>query len=268
LIVSVSVSMKIQSHGIEIACDVDGGEGEGPWLILAHSLATHRGLWQPQIAVLRGRFRVLSFDMRGHGESDAPEGAYSFEQLAADVIGLMDALKIETASYVGLSIGGMVGQFLGLLAPQRFERLVLAGTTGRIPPEGAALWDGRIKTVREQGMGVMVESTLERWFTPPFRAARPDLMTRIGDMIRATPVAGYVGCGRALQTFDVTARLAAITTPTLVLAGAEDTGTPVAASRMVAEAIPGARFEIIPAASHLCCLEQPEAFNRLLLEFL
>lgn len=260
--------MKIHSNGIDIACDVAGGEGEGPWLILAHSLATHRGLWQPQIAALRDHFRILSFDMRGHGASTAPEGAYSFEQLAADVVGLMDALKIEAASYVGLSIGGMVGQFLGLLAPQRFERLVLAGVSSHIPAAGAALWDERIATVRDQGMEVMVDATLERWFTPSFRAAQPELMARVGEMIRATPVAGYIGCGRALQTLDITARLAAITTPTLVLAGAEDTGTPVAASRTVAESIPGARFETIPAASHLACLEQPEAFNRLLLEFL
>lgn len=260
--------MKIQSNGIDIACDVEGGEGSGPWLILAHSLATHRGLWQPQIAALRGRFRLLSFDMRGHGASTAPEGAYSFEQLAADVIGLMDALAIDKARYIGLSIGGMVGQFLGLLAPQRFERLVLAGTTSQIPAAGAALWDERIATVMGQGMEVMVAPTLERWFTPPFRAARPELMAQVGDMIRATPLAGYVGCGRALQTFDMTGRLSRITTPTLVLAGVEDTGTPVAASRLVAESIPGARFELIPAASHLACLEQPEAFNCQLLGFL
>jgi len=260
--------MKIHSNGIDIACDVAGGDGNGPWLILAHSLATHRGLWQSQVAALSDRFRILSFDMRGHGASSAPEAAYSFEQLAADVIGLMDALDIGTARYVGLSIGGMVGQFLGLLAPQRFERLVLAGVTSHIPAAGAALWDQRIETVRQQGMEVMVESTLERWFTPPFRATQPELMTRVGAMIRATPVAGYIGCGRALQTLDITGRLPAIRTPTLVLAGAEDTGTPVAASRTVADSIPGARFELIPQASHISCLEQPEAFNRLLLKFL
>lgn len=258
--------MKIQSNGIDMAYDIVGNKG--PWVILVHSLATCRALWRPQVEALAGRFRILSLDLRGHGESSAPRGAYSFEQLAADVIGLMDALRIDRARYVGLSIGGMVGEFLGLLAPRRFERLVLAGVTSQIAPAGAALWDERIATVEDKGMEVMVAPTLERWFTPPFRAAQPELMAWVGEMIRSTPVAGYVGCGRALQTLDITARLSEIQLPTLVLAGGEDTGTPVAASRLVAESIPGARFEIIPAASHLACLEQPEAFNRLLQEFL
>ncbi|MCK9380105.1 MAG: 3-oxoadipate enol-lactonase [Sulfuritalea sp.] len=243
-------------------------EGQGPWLTLSHSLSCDLTMWDELAVALAPTFTVLRYDTRGHGGSSAPEGAYSFAQLTADLTGLLDVLKVERTHFLGLSMGGMIGQHLALSAPQRLNKLVIASSTSRIPPEASPLWDERIRTVREQGSAATIEATLGRWFTAEFRAARPDLMQRIGGLIAATPVAGYVGCAEAIRHLDITARLGAIRTPTLVIAGEQDPGTPPAMSAVIAAAIPGARLEIIPSASHLSCLEQPAAFRRLVGGFL
>jgi len=243
-------------------------EGSGPWVTLSHSLTTDLTMWDGLAAALKGSYTVLRYDTRGHGGSSAPDGAYSFEQLVADVTGLLDALKVERTHFVGLSMGGMIGQHLALLAPQRLNRLVIANSVSRISPEVAALWDQRIAQVRAEGTGAMAEATLGRWFTPPFRATHPDIMARIAALIAATPVAGYVGCGEAIRLLDITDRLPAIRIPTLVVVGADDPGTPPVASEVIAMAIPGARLDVIPSASHLSCIEQPEVFNRLVTDFL
>ena len=257
--------MKIRANGIDIRYEVSGS---GPWLTLSHSLCCDASMWAPQLAALEPHFTVLRFDTRGHGQSDAPAGAYTFGQLTDDVIGLLDALKIERTHFCGLSMGGMIGQHLALKAPGRIDRLVLADTTSRLPPESRALWPERIRIVGEQGTGALAQSTLERWFTPPYRAAHPEVMARIGGLIRATPVDGYAGCAQAIAQIDITGRLHDVKAPTLVVVGAEDGGTPPALSREIAEAIPGARLEIIPGASHLSNIEQAEVFNKLLLDFL
>ncbi len=243
-------------------------EGSGPCVTLSHSLSCDLTMWDELAVALAPTFTVLRYDTRGHGGTSAPEGAYSFAQLTADLTGLLDALNIERTHFVGLSMGGMIGQHLALSAPQRLNQLVIASSTSRIPPEAAPLWDERIRMVREQGCAAMVEATLGRWFTPPFRAARPDVMQRIGGLIANTPVAGYVGCAEAIRHLDITARIGAIRAPTLVIVGADDPGTPPAVSAVIAAAIPGARMETILSASHLCCLEQREAFRRLVAGFL
>lgn len=255
----------IRVNDIDVCYQV---EGQGPWVTLSHSLSCDLTMWDELAVSLAPTFTVLRYDTRGHGGTSAPEAAYSFAQLTADLTGLLDALNIERTHFVGLSLGGMIGQHLALTAPQRLTRLVIASSTSRIPPEASPLWDERIRLVREQGCAAMVEGTLGRWFTPGFRAARPDLMQRVGGLIAATPVAGYVGCAEAIRHLDITARLGAIRAPTLVIAGEEDPGTPPAMSAAIAAAIPGARLETIASASHLSCLEQPEAFRRLLAEFL
>jgi len=242
--------------------------GDGPWLLLSHSLGTDLSLWDDQLAALASRFRVLAFDTRGHGGSSAPPGAYDFATLTADVIGLMDVLGVDRAHVVGISMGGMIAQHLALAAPARVDRLVLASTTSRYPPEAKAIWQQRIEAVGAGGLEPLVVATLERWFTPPFRAARPDVMERIGGLIRATPAAGYIGCCHAIANLATAAALPRIACPTLVIAGAEDVGTPSAMGREIAAAIPGARFESIAQASHLCNVEQAAIFNRLLLDFL
>ncbi|MCX7156320.1 MAG: 3-oxoadipate enol-lactonase [Rhodocyclales bacterium] len=243
-------------------------EGNGPWVALSHSLSCDLTMWDELAAALAPTFTVLRYDTRGHGGTAVPDGAYSFEQLAADVTGLLDALKIERTHFLGLSMGGMIGQHLGLLAPQRLNRLVIASSTSRIPLEASPLWDERLAIVRAQGCAGLVEATLGRWFTPEFRAARSDMMQRIGRLIANTPAAGYAGCVDAIRHLDITARIGAIRTPTLVIVGAQDPGTPPAMSEVIASSIPGARLEVIPSASHLCCIEQPEAFKQLVAGFL
>lgn len=257
--------MKARANGIDIRYEVSGS---GPWLTLSHSLCCDASMWVPQLAALEPHFTVLRFDTRGHGQSDAPAGAYTFGQLSDDVLGLLDALKIERTHYCGLSMGGMIGQHLALKAPGRIDHLILADTTSRMPPASRALWPERIRIAGAQGMAALAPSTLERWFTPPYRAAHAEVMETIGALIRNTPVAGYVGCAQAIAQIDITERLPAVQVPTLVIVGAEDGGTPPAMSREIAAAIPGARLEIIPDASHLSNIEQTEIFNRLLLDFL
>lgn len=254
-----------RANGINIRYEV---AGEGPWLLLSHSLATDLTLWDDQMAALTPCFRVLRFDTRGHGCSSAPDMPYNFPMLTADVLGLMDALGIGQAHFVGISMGGMIAQHLALTAPERIARLVPVSTTSGYPPEAKALWAERIAAVRANGVAPLVAPTLERWFTPPYRAAHPEVMARIGDLVGATPAAGYIGCGHAIPTMDTTARLQTLRCPTLVIAGADDAGTPPAMGRKIAENIPGARFELIESASHLCNVEQTETFNRLLLDFL
>lgn len=257
--------MNIHANGIDIHYEISGS---GPVVTLAHSLATDLTLWDELAVELAKRFTVLRYDARGHGRTSAPEGSYDFPLLVADLVGLLDALKIERTHFVGLSMGGMLGQHFALAAPERLDRLVLVSTASRIPPEAGAIWDERIATARAQGMTAHVEATLARWFTAPYRAAHPETLARVGALIAATPVAGFAGWGAAICTLDVTDRLGAVRAPTLVVVGADDPGTPPALSRTIAAAIPGARLEIVPAASHQLVIEQAETFRRLLSDFL
>ncbi len=257
--------MKIRSNGIELNCEV---QGSGPWVVMSHSLACDLRMWDEQAALLAGDHTVLRFDTRGHGGSDAPEGEYSLEMLADDAKGLLDALGVKSCHWVGLSMGGMIGQSFALRYPGVSRTLVLADTTSRYPPEARTLWEARIATAETRGMEPLVEGTLARWFTEGFRAARRDVCERVAGMIRATPAAGYVGCCHAIPKINFTARLKEITCPALVIVGEQDTGTPVAMAREIQAALPGSELVIIPSAAHLSNLEQPEAFNRALAGFL
>ena len=255
----------LRSNGIDIRYDV---QGEGPWLLLAHSLATDLTLWDDNLAALTAHFRVLRFDTRGHGGSSAPDQPYDFAMLTADVLGLMDALVVDCAHFCGISMGGMIAQHVALAAPHRIDKLVLVSTTSGYPAEARALWADRIAGVRQNGMEPLVQPTLERWFTAPYRAAHAATLARIGGLIRATPPAGYIGSGQAIAALDVTDRLSALRCPTLVIAGADDAGTPPAMGRMIAERIPDARYELIASASHLCNVEQVVTFNQYVTKFL
>jgi 3-oxoadipate enol-lactonase len=253
--------MRVQTNGVALNCLV---EGEGPWLVLAHSLAADVSMWGQQVPALARRFKVVRFDVRGHGGSEAPPGAYSLDMLATDALGLCDALGIDKAHWIGLSMGGMIAQAFALAHPGRVASLVLADTTSRYPPEVWPLWQQRIATAETQGLEPLVQPTLERWFTAAFRAAHPERVLPIAAAIRATPVAGYVGCSHAIPKIDFTARLREIRCPTLVIVGAEDPGTPVAMAREIHDHLPGSELVIIPDAAHLSNVEQPEAFNRAL----
>ncbi|MFZ5555965.1 MAG: 3-oxoadipate enol-lactonase [Pseudomonadota bacterium] len=242
--------------------------GEGPCVVLSHSLACHSAMWEPQAAYLKDRYDVLRVDTRGHGLSDAPGGPYTLEQLAQDVVAVLDDHGVGRVHFVGLSMGGMIGQLLALAHPDRVASLTLADTTSRFPAGSEAVWEERIVTATGQGMGALVAPTLARWFTEDFRARRPDVVERVGAMIRSTPVAGYVGCCHAIPKVNTTGRLGEIRCPTLVIVGEDDPGTPVAMAKTIHDAIPGSELVVIPKASHLCNLEQPEAFNRVLGGFL
>lgn len=256
--------MKARTNGIELHYTV---EGEGPWLVMSHSLACNSHMWDPQLPLLARRFRVLRFDTRGHGQSDAPAGAYTLEALADDVKGLLDALGIGAAHWAGLSMGGMIGQTFALKYPGVLRSLVLADTTSRYPPEAAPIWAERIKIAETRGMEPLVQPTLERWFTAAYRETHPAEVARIADMIRATPVTGYVGCSHAIPRINLTARLAEIEVPALVIVGEQDAGTPPAMAREIQENLPGSELVIIPSAAHLANVEQPAAFDAALVRF-
>jgi 3-oxoadipate enol-lactonase len=257
--------MRVAVNGIELNYTI---EGDGPWVVMSHSLACSLQMWDPQAEVLAARYRVLRFDTRGHGWSAAPAGAYTLDQLADDLHGLLQALKVDRPHFVGLSMGGMIGMTYALKYPGRFRSLVLCDTSSRLGPQVQPIWDERIKTATDQGMEPLVEPTLKRWFTEPMVSARPPVLDRVAAMIRATPPAGYAGCCHAIPKIDVTGRLNEIRCPIQVIVGEQDAGTPVAMSREIQAAAPGAELVVIPNASHLSNLEQPEAFNRALLDFL
>jgi 3-oxoadipate enol-lactonase len=257
--------MKIKANGIDIHYEV---EGNGPWLAMSHSLACNLHMWDPQMKALTGKYKVLRFDTRGHGQSSAPAGEYTLDQLADDVKGLLDGLGIKQTHWAGLSMGGMIGQAFALKYPGVFQSMVLADTTSRRPPDAAKMWGERIKTAQEQGMGALVESTLARWFTEPYRNSHKDVMAKIGDDIRKTPVTGFVGCCHAISKVDYLDRLKEIKVPALVMVGEHDHGTPPEAARTIQQNLPGSELKIIPSAAHLSNIEQEQVFNEAMSGFL
>ncbi len=259
--------MKIQANGIRINYELTGCKG-APVVMLSHSLANSMVMWNPQLSILEFRFQVLRYDMRGHGGSEAPDGAYTLELLAEDAVALLDALGIETVHFVGLSIGGMIGQAFALNHGKRLKSLALCDTAAIMPEAVQPILLGRIAAAREQGMASQVDDTLERWFTPELLKENPPEVEMIRRQILATPVAGYIGCTEALRGLDYIDRLSEIKLPTLVMVGEEDPGTPVAASEAIHERIAGSRLVILPGARHLSNIEQGEAFNKSLMHFL
>jgi 3-oxoadipate enol-lactonase len=236
--------------------------------VLSHSLACSVRMWDPQIAALKDAYRILAYDTRGHGASEAPPGAYTLELLADDLFSLLKELKIEKAHFCGLSMGGMIGQSFALKYPGLFRTLALADTTSRYPENAAPLWAERIKTAQEKGMEPLAQPTLERWFTESFRKANPAPVDAIRKLILATPVPGYAGCCHAIPKINLTARLKEIKCPILVIVGEQDPGTPPAMAREIHDNAPGSKLVVLPQAAHLSNLEQPEAFSSALRDFL
>jgi len=259
--------MKTRINGIEANYELHGREG-APWLVLSHSLACSVRMWDPQIAALKDRYRILSYDTRGHGGSEAPKGAYTLELLADDLKALIDHVGAKNPHYCGLSMGGMIGQTFALKYPGVFRTLMLADTTSRYPAEAWPLWQERIKIAEEKGMAPLVEPTLQRWFTEPFRKSNPAPVAAIGKLIASTPVAGYVGCCHAIPKINLTARLKEIKCPVLVICGEQDPGTPPAMAREIHDNAPGSKLVMIPQAAHLSNLEQPAAFTKAMRDFL
>ncbi len=259
--------MQISTNGTKINC-VLSGKKDASVVVLSHSLGSGMNMWDPQIEALEPYYRVLRYDMRGHGESDAPKGAYTLEQLAADVVGLLDALEIATVHFVGLSIGGMIGQCLGLNYADRLTSLVLCSTAAVIPKEAKPMFEERKQIARQKGMSALVDGTMERWFTLPYRHTNPPAVDLIRKQFLATPVAGFIGCSEAILGLDYLDRLSEIKRPTLIMVGEEDQGTPVAASEAIHAGIFNSQLEVLPSAAHLSNVEQASAFNAGLLRFL
>ena len=239
----------------------EGPEGS-PVLVLSNSLGATLEMWDAQAPSLRERFRLLRYDARGHGPSPAPPGPYEIGDLGRDVLALLDSLGAERFSFCGLSIGGMVGMWLASEVPGRLDRLVLLCTAARLAPEA---WQERAEKVRAGGVGAVADAVVERWFTPEFRASRPETHQWAGRMLRATDPEGYAGCCEAIRDMDLRERLGRITAPTLVLAGDEDPATPPEHGELIRDSVPDAVFELIPHAAHLANVEQPEAITRAIL---
>ena len=205
----------IAVNGIDIAYKIDGPD-DAPTVVMSNSLASNLGMWDAQVTALVPRYRVVRYDTRGHGGTSAPGGAYTMDMLVADVIGLLDALGIAKSAFCGLSMGGMIGQQLGLEHADRFTGLVLADTISQWPEGAGTLWAGRIRAARQLGMQGVVDGTLERWFTPPCLEARPAEVEKIAQMILKTPVPGFTGCCQAISKIDYTDKLGSIGLPTML----------------------------------------------------
>jgi 3-oxoadipate enol-lactonase len=244
--------------------EISGPDG-APVLLVGGSLGTTLEMWDGQLP-LAERLRLVRYDHRGHGGSPVPPGPYEIADLGRDVLALMDALAIERASYCGLSIGGMVGMWLGANAAERIERLVLICTAAHLPP---ATWRERAVAVLEAGSPeVVADAVVERWLTRDYAAEHVDVRAKLRAMLVATDAAGYAACCGAIERMDLREHLHRITMPTLVISGSDDPATPVVHQRLIAEAIPGARHEVVGPAAHLAAVQQPEAVNRLILEHL
>ncbi len=254
----------IETGGAKLHYQIEGASG-APVLVLSNSLGTELGMWAPQVPRLLEHFRVLRHDARGHGGSQVAPGPYSIAQLGADVIGLLDHLHIERAHFCGLSMGGMIGMWLGAHHPERIERLVLCNTAARIPPPEA--WNARIELVNREGMAPIASAVVERWFTQDFAARAPQQVETVRQMLLHTAPAGYVANCAAVRDMDQRDGLDAIRAPTLVIAGSHDKATPPADGRFVAQQIGGARYLELDAA-HLSNWEQAERFTAAVVEFL
>jgi 3-oxoadipate enol-lactonase len=220
-------------------------------------------MWEPQVAPLSERFRVIRWDMRGHGRSPVPPGPYDLADMGADALALLDRLGAGRAHAAGVSLGGMTSMWLAVNAPERVDRLVPCFTSARLgPPE---MWRDRAALVRAGGMEAVPSSVPERWLTPE---GDPGLAARLRAMLAAQPPDGYAECCGAIERMDLRSALPRVTAPTLVVAGEQDQATPPEHAELIASLIPGARLEVLPGAAHLGNLERPEAFTALLLDFL
>ena len=250
--------------GCVIHAEVEGPE-RAPVLLLSNSLGTNLHMWDDQAGPLTRHFRLVRYDRRGHGRSGVPNGPYTMERLGRDVLAVLDGLDIARINWCGLSMGGMVGMWLGANAANRIDKLILSNTAAYFPDK--SLWDARIKLVREKGLAAIVDANMERWFTKGFRERAAAAMAKMREMFLATKVEGYVGCGEAIRDMDHRPLLSKITAPTLVIAGRHDPATTLEAGDFIKEHIPGAKIAVLDAA-HISNLEQPQAYADTVLGFL
>jgi 3-oxoadipate enol-lactonase len=241
------------------------GRNDAPALMLSNSLGTDLTMWDDQASAFAGHFRLIRYDRRGHGQSGAPKGPYSFDRFGRDILGVLDALGVKKTNWCGVSMGGMDGQWLGANAPDRIEKLVLANTHYHYADK--APWADRLRFLEQHPLNDLVVANMERWFTKGFRERAPQTIARMTKMFVATNHAGYAACVAAVRDIDFRASNPTIRTPTLVIVGAQDPATPPAAGETIAKVIPGARLVTLDAA-HISNVEQPQAFTKAVLDFL
>jgi 3-oxoadipate enol-lactonase len=241
------------------------GPYDAPVLVLSHALGTNLTLWDRQVEGLRGSFRILRFDTRGHGKSAAPRGPYTLPLLASDIVALLDELGLSRVHFCGVSMGGLIGQYLAVHHPERIARLVLSNTAAKIG--NAEKWDRRIRLVAEAGMPAVFEEVVDGWFSAPFRDLHPPIVDSLARALKATAPEGYMGCCQTLRDADLSQHLEQVKAPTLVIAGTEDQAIPMASAQFLQHKIRGS--QLIPLrCGHLACAEAAAEFTDHLNRFL
>jgi 3-oxoadipate enol-lactonase len=252
------------SDGCAIAFRIDGAE-RAPALLLSNALGTTLDMWAPQVASLSSHFRVIRYDTRGHGRSEAPQHAYTIDQLGRDAITVLEAAEVTDAHICGLSLGGVTAMWMGIHTPTRVRSLVLAATAARIG--SVEFWSSRIHQVRTGGTASIADAVMTRWFTEEFRNTASSVVATYREMLTSTPAAGYIGCCAALRDTDLRPDIARIAAPTLVIAGAADPATPPADGEAVRQTVPGTTMVTLNA-SHMLNVEQAQAFTERVAEFI
>lgn len=255
----------ILANGIRIAYRFDG-PANAPVVMLSNSLMSNLSMWEPQMAMLTRDFRVLRADTRGHGQTEVTPAPYSIALLAQDAVALLDALGIARVHFVGLSKGGMIGQYLGARHASRILSLSLCDTASEMPTH--AMWDQRLQSARESGIAGLLDGTIKRWFTPGFIERAPQEIEQVRAMILTTPVEGYLGCASAVRNMSQTSLLHEIRVPTHIIVGESDPACTVEQARVLHQHISGSTLAILPDSAHLSNIEQPELFNQELGGFL
>jgi 3-oxoadipate enol-lactonase len=258
--------MDLDAHGLRVHCEVSGRR-DGPPLLCLHSLATDGDLWHRQLAAFEENFTVIRPDFRGHGGTEATPPPYTLEQLRDDTVAVLDALGVDRVSVVGVSLGAIVAIGMALDASDRVERILVADCRSDAPPAYVAMWDSAIASVRADGLGPFVESSLERWFAPAFRAAQPQIVERVRERSSRTPIDGMIGGARAVQQLAYRARLREIAVPVQFVVGSEDPAAPPAVMAEMAELAGGAPLTVLDGAGHLTPLETGDAFTAVALDF-
>lgn len=259
--------MEITANGTTINYEIEGPEN-APVLMFSNSLATSMAMWNDQVERLKDHYQILRYDNRGHGATPITDGPYTIGLLGQDVLGILDRLDIDRVSFCGLSKGGMVGQWLGINAPERIEKLIVSNTAAYFPNK--EMWRERIEMATHEGIPAIAEASIKRWFTPAY-LERDDTNSTIEfcrDFILETTREGYLSCSVAIRDMDFRDELKQITVPTLVIIGEKDPATIPEYGELIADNIPGARAAVIPDAAHLSNIEQPEIYTETMLEFL
>jgi 3-oxoadipate enol-lactonase len=262
----MTAPIAVDRGGFSLAAFIDGQPEGAPWIILSNSLGASAMMWEPQLELLGKRYRILRYDTRGHGASDMPPGAYSFDDLVGDVIALMDDFGIAKSSYIGLSLGGMTGLGLAIHHGDRFDRIVCCDARADNPPPFVQSWDDRMAAIAKGGLEAILPATMERWFVERWRKDNPDTLKRFESIFLLTK--GFGGCAEALKRLDYLKDLGKIRIPMLYVGGEKDMGAPPQVMRAMADATPGARFAEVPDAAHLPNVDNTKDFNAAISSFL